>query len=99
MRKAMLVINPETLTPELKNVFVEVEREEIKKGMRPYEKSSKKIKEKRTRKVVDRIDYLNKRSTVWVKSQQAEQMHAMRQCHSTETRYLYLERTGQLDTI
>mgnify|MGYP003658279678 CR=1 FL=1 len=42
---------------------------------------------------------LYKRGTVWAKSQQAEQMHAMRQCHSTETRYLYLERTGQLDTI
>ena len=40
MRKAMLVINPDTLTPELKNVFVKVEGEEIKKGMRPYEKSS-----------------------------------------------------------
>ena len=42
---------------------------------------------------------LYKKGTVWTKSQQAEQMHAMRQCHSTETRYLYLERTGQLDTI
>ena len=99
MRKAMFVINPKTLTPELKNVFVEVEREEIKKGMRPYEKSSKKIKEKRTRKVVEKINYLYKRGTVWTKSQQADKMHAMRQCHSTETRYLYLERTGQLDTI
>lgn len=99
MRKAMFVINPKTLTPELKNVFVEVEREEIKKGMRPYEKSSKKIKEKRTRKVVEKINYLYKRGTVWTKSQQADRMHTMRQCHSTETRYLYLERTGQLDTI
>ena len=54
MRKAMLVINPETLTPELKNVFVEVEKEEIEKGMRPYEKSSDKIKRKRILKVYNR---------------------------------------------
>ena len=59
MRKAMFVINPKTLTPELKNVFVEVEREEIKKGMRPYEKSSKKIKEKRSLKVYNRWNDTN----------------------------------------
>jgi len=40
-----------------------------------------------------------KRSTVWTTSQQANLMHAMRQCHSTETRILYLERTGQLHTV
>ena len=51
MRKAMHIINPDTLTPELKNVFVKVEGEEIKKGMRPYEKSSDKIKRQRTLKV------------------------------------------------
>jgi hypothetical protein len=99
MRKAMFVINPETLTPELKNVFVEVEREEIRKGMRPFEKSSDKIKRQRTKKVAQKINYLNKRGTVWVKSQQAEQMHAMRQCHSTETKIIHLENIGQLDTI
>jgi len=54
MRKAMHVINPETLTPELKNVFVEVEKEEIEKGMRPFEKSSDKIKRKRILKVYNR---------------------------------------------
>ena len=99
MRKKMFVINPETLTPELKNVFVEVEREELKKGMRPYEKSSKKIKEKRTRKFVDKINYLYKRGTVWTKSQQADRMHAMRQCHSELTKIIHLENIGQLHTI
>ena len=53
MRKAMFVINPKTLTPELKNVFVEVEREEIQKGMRPFNKSSAKIQKKRIKKAVN----------------------------------------------
>lgn len=59
MRKAMFVINPETLTPELKNVFVEVEREEIRKGMRPFEKSSDKIKRQRILKVYNRWNDTN----------------------------------------
>mgnify|MGYP003112120988 FL=1 len=59
MRKAMLVLNPKTLTPELKNVFVEVEKEEIKKGMRPFEKSSDKIKRKRIFKVYNRWNDTN----------------------------------------
>jgi uncharacterized protein Yka (UPF0111/DUF47 family) len=92
MRKAMFVINPKTLTPELKNVFVEVEREEIKKGMRPFEKSSDKIKRQK-------INYLYKRGTVWTKSQQADKIHAMRQCHDTLTKIIHLENIGQLDTI
>ena len=99
MRKAMFVINPKTLTPELKNVFVEVEREEIKKGMRPFEKSSDKIKRQRTKKVAQKINYLYKRGTVWTKSQQADKIHAMRQCHDTLTKIIHLENIGQLDTI
>tara|TARA_B100001029_G_C14635664_1_gene221560 strand:- start:83 stop:352 length:270 start_codon:yes stop_codon:yes gene_type:complete len=59
MRKAMLVINPDTLTPELKNVFVKVEGEEIKKGMRPYEKSSDKIKRQRILKVYNKWNDTN----------------------------------------
>jgi hypothetical protein len=99
MRKAMFVINPKTLTPELKNVFVEVEREEIQKGMRPFEKSSDKIKRQRTKKVAQKINYLYKRGTVWTKSQQADKIHAMRQCHDTLTKIIHLENIGQLDTI
>ena len=59
MRKAMHIINPETLTPELKNVFVKVEGEEIKKGMRPFEKSSDKIKRQRILKVYNRWNDTN----------------------------------------
>ena len=59
MRKAMLVINPETLTPELKNVFVKVEGEEIKKGMRTFEKSSDKIKKLRSLIVYNRWNDTN----------------------------------------
>ena len=59
MHKGMLVLKPKTWTPELKNVFVEVEKEEIKKGMRPYEKSSDKIKRKRIFKVYNRWNDTN----------------------------------------
>jgi len=83
----------------IRNVCIDVEKEEVKKGMRTFEKSSDKVKKKRIKKVSKKVSYLNKRGTVWAKSQQAEQMHAMRQCHSTLTKIIHLENIGQLDTI
>ena len=83
----------------IRNVCIDVEKEEVKKGMRTFEKSSDKVKKKRIKKVSKEVSYLYKRGTVWAKSQQAEQMHAMRQCHSTLTKIIHLENIGQLDTI
>ena len=83
----------------IRNVCIDVEKEEVKKGMRTFEKSSDKVKKKRIKKVSKKVSYLNKRGTVWAKSQQAEQMHAMRQCHITLTKIIHLENIGQLDTI
>ena len=42
---------------------------------------------------------LYKRGTVWTQSQQADKMHAMRQCHNTLTKLIHLENQGLLDTI
>jgi len=83
----------------IRNVCIDVEKEEVKKGMRTFEKSSDKIKRQRTKKVAQKINYLYKRGTVWTKSQQADKIHAMRQCHDTLTKIIHLENIGQLDTI
>lgn len=81
-----------------KIVFVNKEEPKTKKPKRFRGKNKvANFKDKAEQKKKDAQLY--KRGTVWAKSQQADRMHAMRQCHSTETRYLYLERTGQLDTI
>ena len=49
------ILNLETMQHEIKGVWHEVEKEEIKKGMRPYEKSSPKIQKKRVNKVIQKV--------------------------------------------
>jgi len=49
------ILNLETMQYDIKGVWREVEKEEIKKGMRPYEKSSPKIQKKRVNKVIHKV--------------------------------------------
>ena len=53
MRKATLIYNELLQIHEVKNAFDEVEQEEVKKGMRPFNKSSAKIQNKRIKKAVN----------------------------------------------
>jgi len=59
MRKAQLIWNDLLQHHETKYVCVDVEKEEIKKGMRPYEKSSDKIKRQRILKVYNKWNDTN----------------------------------------
>ena len=96
MYKQMQVWNDELNINEIK--FVHIDEVKPKKKVRhrgPNKISNFKDKEEQKKKDAQ----LYKKGTVWTQSQQANKMHAMRQCHSTETRILYLERTGQLDII
>ena len=49
------ILNLETMQYDIKGVWHEVEEEEIKKGMRPFEKSSPKIQKKRVNKVIQKV--------------------------------------------
>ena len=49
------ILNLETMQYDIKGVWHEVEKEEIKKGMRPFEKSSPKIQKKRVNKVIQKV--------------------------------------------
>ena len=55
MRKATLIYNELLQIHEVKNAFDEVEQEEVKKGMRPFNKSSAKIQKKRIKKAVNKV--------------------------------------------
>ena len=93
MYKQMQVWNDELNINEIKFVHIDEVKPKRFKGKNKIPN----FKDKEEQKKKDAQLY--KKGTVWTKSQQANKMHAMRQCHSTETRILYLERTGQLDTI
>ena len=88
MRKLELVWNEDSMIHEPKFVY---QKENIPTTNKRYRGKNK------ISNFQDKVRA--KRGTVWTTSQQANLMHAMRQCHSTETRILYLERTNQLHTI